>query len=138
MSKVGTKHAAMTCDPVHAAMTCDPVHAAMTCDPVHAAMTCDPVQYLTNFGGTDTLSDHDAAPTETYLVHVWSGAMSTTWYMSDQGPCQLLGTCLLTGHVNYLVHVWSGAMSTTWYMSGQGPCQLLGTCLVRGHVNYNC
>ena len=25
----------------------------------HAAMTCNPVQYLTNFGETDTLSEQD-------------------------------------------------------------------------------
>ena len=44
----------------------------------HAAMTGDPVQYLTNFGETDTLSDKDVVLAEKYLVHVWAGARSTT------------------------------------------------------------
>jgi hypothetical protein len=44
----------------------------------HAAMACDPVQYLTNFGETDILLDQDAALAEKYLVRVWAGARSTT------------------------------------------------------------
>ena len=44
----------------------------------HAAMTCDPVQYLTNFGETDTLSDQDVVLADMYLVRVWAGARSTT------------------------------------------------------------
>ena len=36
----------------------------------HAAMTCDPVQYLTNFGETDTLSDQDVLLADMYLVRV--------------------------------------------------------------------
>ena len=44
----------------------------------HAAMACDPVQYLTNFGETDTLLDQDAAQAEKYLVRVWAGVRSTT------------------------------------------------------------
>ena len=44
----------------------------------HAAMTCDPVQYLTNFGQTDTLSDQDEVPAEKNLVCVWAGARSTS------------------------------------------------------------
>ena len=44
----------------------------------HAAMTFDPVQYLTNFGETDTWTDQDVVLAEKYLVHVWAGARSTT------------------------------------------------------------
>lgn len=44
----------------------------------HAAMSCDPVQYLTNFGETDIMLEQDAALAEKYLVHVWAGARSTT------------------------------------------------------------
>ena len=44
----------------------------------HAAMTCDPVQYLTNFGETDTLSDQDVVLADMYLVRVWARARSTT------------------------------------------------------------
>jgi hypothetical protein len=44
----------------------------------HAAMACDPVQYLTNFGETDTLLDQDAAQAEKYLVRVWAEVRSTT------------------------------------------------------------
>jgi hypothetical protein len=44
----------------------------------HAAMACDPVQYLTNFGETDTLLEQDILLAEKYLVHVWAGARSTT------------------------------------------------------------
>ena len=44
----------------------------------HAAMPCDPVQYITNVGETYTLSDQYVVLTETYLVRVWAGAMSTT------------------------------------------------------------
>ena len=44
----------------------------------HAAMACDPVQYLTNFRETDTLLEQDAALAEKYLVRVWAGAKSTT------------------------------------------------------------
>ena len=39
----------------------------------HAAMKCDPVQYLTNFGETDHLSEQDVAPAGKYLVRVWAG-----------------------------------------------------------------
>jgi len=39
----------------------------------HAAMSCDPVQYLTNFGETDTLLEQDAALAEKYLVHAGQG-----------------------------------------------------------------
>ena len=34
----------------------------------HAALACDPVQYLTNFGGTKFLSDQDAAMAEKLLI----------------------------------------------------------------------
>ena len=44
----------------------------------HAAVVCDPVQYLTNFGETDTLSDQDIPLAEKYLVRVWARARSTT------------------------------------------------------------
>lgn len=44
----------------------------------HAALTCDPVQYQTSFGEADILSDQDAALAENYLVRVWAGARSTT------------------------------------------------------------
>jgi hypothetical protein len=44
----------------------------------HAAMACDPVQYLANFGETNTVSEQDAALAEKYLVRVWSGARSST------------------------------------------------------------
>ena len=43
----------------------------------HAAMSCDPVQYLTNFGEADILLEQDAALAEKYLVRVWTGARST-------------------------------------------------------------
>ena len=45
----------------------------------YAAITCEPVQYLTNFGETDTLSEQDAVHCHNrYLVHVWAGDRSTT------------------------------------------------------------
>ena len=44
----------------------------------HAAITCDPVQYLTNVGETHTLSEYDVAPAEKYFVRVWAVAGSTT------------------------------------------------------------
>ena len=44
----------------------------------HAAVTSDPVQFLMNFGETDTLSEQDEALAEKYLVRVWAGARSTT------------------------------------------------------------
>ena len=44
----------------------------------HAAMTCEPVQYLTNFGETDTLSVKDVLLADMYMVRVWAGARSTT------------------------------------------------------------
>ena len=43
----------------------------------HAAMTCDPVQYLTNVGETHTLSEYDVAPAEKCFVRVWAVAGST-------------------------------------------------------------
>ena len=43
----------------------------------NAAMTCDPVQYLTNFGEADTLTEQDTALAEKYLVRVWAGATGT-------------------------------------------------------------
>ena len=44
----------------------------------HAAVACDPVQYPTNFGETDALLEQDVLLAEKYLVHVWAGARSTT------------------------------------------------------------
>ncbi|KAL8619946.1 hypothetical protein ACOMHN_015228 [Nucella lapillus] len=44
----------------------------------YAAMTADPVQHLTNFGETDSLSEQDEALAEKYLVHVWAGVKSRT------------------------------------------------------------
>ncbi len=44
----------------------------------HAAIACDPVQYLTNFGETDMLLEQDEALAEKYLVRVWAGARSNT------------------------------------------------------------
>ncbi|KAH3789797.1 hypothetical protein DPMN_167985 [Dreissena polymorpha] len=44
----------------------------------HAAVTSDPVQLLMNFGETYTLSKQDEALAEKYLVRVWAGARSTT------------------------------------------------------------
>jgi hypothetical protein len=44
----------------------------------HAAMACDPVQYLTNFGEKEILLEQDAALAEKYLVRVWAGARSST------------------------------------------------------------
>lgn len=44
----------------------------------HAAISCDPVQYLTNFGETDMLLEQDAVLAEKYLVRVFAGARSTT------------------------------------------------------------
>ena len=43
-----------------------------------AAITCDPVQYLINFGEAEELSDQDISLAERYLVRVWAGARSTT------------------------------------------------------------
>ena len=42
----------------------------------HAAMTFDPVQYL--LIEADTLTEQDAALAEWYLVRVWAGTSSTT------------------------------------------------------------
>ena len=45
----------------------------------HAAVTSDPVQIFNkNFGETNTLSEQDEALAEKYLVRVWAGARSTT------------------------------------------------------------
>ncbi|KAH3786936.1 hypothetical protein DPMN_165054 [Dreissena polymorpha] len=44
----------------------------------HAAVTSDPVQFLMNFGETDTLSEQNEALAEKYLVRVWAGARSPT------------------------------------------------------------
>ena len=44
----------------------------------HAAMSCDQVQCLTHFGETDSLSEQGLAPAEKYLVRVWSESRSTT------------------------------------------------------------
>ena len=44
----------------------------------HAAMTCNPVQYLMNFGEEVVLSEQDIALAERFLVHVWAGVRSNT------------------------------------------------------------
>src|SRR6218665_54842 len=44
----------------------------------HAAMSCDPVQYLKMFWETDKLLEQDAELAEKYLVRVWAGARSNT------------------------------------------------------------
>ena len=44
----------------------------------HAALACDPVQYLTNFGETDTLLEQDAALAQKNLLRIWTGARSNT------------------------------------------------------------
>ena len=44
----------------------------------HSAMTCDPVQYLTNFGEEAVLSEQDFALAERFLVRVWAGVRSKT------------------------------------------------------------
>ena len=51
MSKVGTKHAAMACDPVHSS---------------------------THFGETDILQEQCVALAATYVVRACAGARSTT------------------------------------------------------------
>ncbi|KAH3849322.1 hypothetical protein DPMN_091721 [Dreissena polymorpha] len=43
----------------------------------HTAVTFDPVQFLMNFGETDTLSEQYEALPKKYLVRVWAGARST-------------------------------------------------------------
>ncbi len=43
-----------------------------------SALSCNPVQYLMNIGVTDTLSEHDIALAEEYLVHCWAGTRSVT------------------------------------------------------------
>jgi len=42
-----------------------------------AAMTCDPINYMTNFGETDTLLEQDTELAKKYLERVWAGARST-------------------------------------------------------------
>src|SRR6218665_49734 len=44
----------------------------------HAALACDPVHYMTNIGETDTLLEQDTELSEKYLIRVWPGARSTT------------------------------------------------------------
>jgi hypothetical protein len=44
----------------------------------HGAMVCDPVKYLKHFGETENLSENDAALAEQYLVRLWAGARSNT------------------------------------------------------------
>ncbi|KAH3722038.1 hypothetical protein DPMN_064987 [Dreissena polymorpha] len=44
----------------------------------HAAVTSEPVQFLINFGETYTLSALDEALAEKHLVRVWAGARSTS------------------------------------------------------------
>ena len=72
MSKVGTKHAAMTCDPVQYLTNFRHIVGNN-----HAAMPCDPVQYLTNFR------------------HIVRPRCSTS------REVHVLGTCLGRGQVNH-------------------------------------
>ena len=44
----------------------------------HGAIACDPVLYLKHFGETECLLDQDAALAEKYLVRVWAGPRSAT------------------------------------------------------------
>ena len=44
----------------------------------HATLVCDPVQYLFRFGETNYQFDQDALLAEKYLVRVFAGAKSTT------------------------------------------------------------
>ncbi|KAH3719892.1 hypothetical protein DPMN_062776 [Dreissena polymorpha] len=44
----------------------------------NAAVTTDPIQFLMNFGETDTLSEEDETLAEKYQVRLWTGARSTT------------------------------------------------------------
>ena len=39
----------------------------------HAAMTSDPVKYLSNFGEESISTEHDISCAEKYLVRVWAG-----------------------------------------------------------------
>ena len=48
----------------------------------HAAVECDPVQYLTNFAENDNLSESDIQLGEHYLVRVYAGVRSTTTCMT--------------------------------------------------------
>ena len=43
----------------------------------HAAMACDPVHYMTSFGQTDTLLEQDTELADKYLVRVWAGSTIT-------------------------------------------------------------
>jgi hypothetical protein len=94
----------------------------------HAAVACDPVMYLTNFGEADTLSEQDAALAEKYLVRVWAGVRSTVTaetfdqlrvenYTSASAGIDALPptSSVIRGHIHrgaFLVH---------------GACQLLAT-----------
>ena len=44
----------------------------------HAAMACDPVNYMTNFRETDKLLEQYSKLAYKYLIRVWAGARSTT------------------------------------------------------------
>ena len=44
----------------------------------HAALTCDPIKYLSGFAESDELFEADIGQTEEYLVKVWVGARSNT------------------------------------------------------------
>ena len=40
----------------------------------HASLSCDPHRYLSNFAESHTLSEDVAHESEEYLVRVWAGA----------------------------------------------------------------
>ena len=44
----------------------------------HAAFTCDPIKYRSGFAESDELFEADIGKTEEYLVKVWVGARSNT------------------------------------------------------------
>ena len=44
----------------------------------HAALSCSPEVYLANFGNEDILTECDISLAETYLVKVWAGVRSKT------------------------------------------------------------
>ena len=44
----------------------------------HAAISCKPDYYLANFGDAEALSEQDIYQAEEFLVHVWAGVRSST------------------------------------------------------------
>ena len=51
----------------------------------HAALSCDPQKFLTYFGESDDLAEETLKRAENYLVRIWAGARSTSpSYTFDQ------------------------------------------------------